>query len=79
MTPQPWERSRGGSFNDPEPGEPVALVGPNGQVDGRETRIRQVLSTDDDLGVHEVRDDRGQVIYITSTDTLGRWQEVLEL
>ena len=74
-----WRRSPGGSFNDPEPGERIYLVGPDGVADGRETRIRQVQSTDDRLGVHEVRDDRGQVVYITRTDTLGEWLEVLEI
>lgn len=79
MTPHPWERSHGGSFGDPEPGEPVLLVGPNGLVDGRETRIRQVLSSDDGVGIHEVRDDRGATIYITAGETLGTWIEVLEI
>lgn len=74
-----WRRSPGGSFHDPEPGETIYLVGPDGVADGRETRIRQVLSTDDSIGIHEVRDDRGVTVYITRTDTLGQWMEVLEL
>lgn len=74
----PWSRSPGGSFNDPEPGEHVDLVDLNGDLDGRETRIRQVIASDDRAGVHEVRDDRGVVIYITAGETLGTWVQVLE-
>lgn len=79
MTPRPWFRSPGGSFSDPEPGETVLLVGPDGLVDGRETRIRQVTSSDYRLGIHEVRDDRGTTIYIGAGETLGTWVQVLEV
>lgn len=79
MTPSPWDRSPGGSYSDPEPGETIFLCGPDGVVDGRETRIRQVLSSDDDLGIHEVRDDRGVNVYITAGESLGLWVQVLEV
>lgn len=73
-----WRRSAGGSFYDPNPGETIYLVGPDGVPDGRETRVRQVLSSDDRLEMHEVRDDRGAVIYIARNETLGEWTQVLE-
>lgn len=57
---------------DPEPGETVTLV------DGSETRVRQVLSSDDHLGIHEVRDDRGQIIFITEAEVPGLWTQLTE-
>lgn len=62
--------------DEPTPGELVHLVGPDGTEDGRETRIRQVLSQGPD-GLYEVRDDRGQAI-IVQWDTQA-WVEVLEV
>lgn len=61
--------------DDPMSGDVVHLVGPDGVEDGRETKVREVLSTGPD-GLYEVRDDRGQAIIVQWADQA--WVEVPE-
>lgn len=55
---------------DPEPGQSIRLL------DDTETRVRQTLASDDHLGIYEVRDDRGQIIFITLAEAPGLWIEL---
>jgi len=54
---------------EPEPGQTIILL------DESETRIRQFLSGDRHLAVYEVRDDRGQIVFISAGQALGLWVE----
>lgn len=65
--------------NEPEPGEVVILVGPDGEESGQSTKIRKVISSDYDVQVHEVQDDRGQTIYIGHYTEPDTWIQVLEV
>jgi hypothetical protein len=37
--------------------------------------VRQVLASDDRLGIYEVRDDRGQIIFISQTLAYNVWAQ----
>lgn len=62
--------------DEPTPGEVVKLVGADGLEDGRQTKVRQILSAGDD-GLYEVRDDRGQTIIVQWASDC--WLEILEV
>lgn len=60
--------------DEPQPGEEVRLVGPDGLEDGRVTHIREVTSTAGEF--FEVRDDRGSIIVVVWGDE--HWVQVVE-
>jgi hypothetical protein len=59
---------------DPEPGQTISLA--DGSPD---TRVRQVLSSDPHLDIHEVRDDRGMIVFIREGEAPGLWIQLLEV
>lgn len=63
-------------LREPQPGERVKLLGLHGEPDGRVTCVRQTLSSDHTLQMHEIRDDRGQFL-IVEPDGGRTWVQVV--
>lgn len=70
-----WHHLRDRSESEPHPGDEILLVGPDGEPDGKVSKVKVIVSEAKELDLWEVIDSFNQVRVITESKP-RTWLEV---